>query len=80
MPAGVFKQKCLALIDQVATTHRPIVVSKRGKAVVRLIPVETDREIEERILAGLRRGEGGMRVDEQIFLKPTEELAGWDPA
>ena len=29
--AGEFKQKCLALIDQVATTGAPIVISKYGK-------------------------------------------------
>ena len=79
VPAGVFKQKCLALIDEVARTHRPIVVSKRGKPVARLVPLETDREIEERILTDLRQGKGGMLVDERTFLKPTEDLAGWNP-
>jgi prevent-host-death family protein len=77
VPAGVFKQKCLALIDEVARTHRPVAISKRGKVVAQLAPVETDEQIEERVLARLREGDGGMLVDEATFLGPTEELAGW---
>ncbi len=80
VPAGVFKQKCLALIDEVARTHRPILVTKRGKPVARLVPADSDREIERKILADLRRGQGGMLVDERAFLEPTEKLAGWKQA
>jgi prevent-host-death family protein len=35
--AGEFKAKCLALLDEVADTGQPILVTKRGKQVV---PVE----------------------------------------
>lgn len=38
--ATEFKATCLALIDEVARTRRPIVVSKRGRPVARLIPVD----------------------------------------
>ena len=51
IPAGRFKQHCLSIIDQVARTHRPVVISKRGKPMARLVPVEADEEIERRILA-----------------------------
>ena len=78
VPAGEFKQKCLAIIDTVATTHEPVVISKRGKPVARLVPVESDADIEARILAKLRAGEGGMLVDEKTFLAPTSEIAGWN--
>lgn len=78
VPAGEFKQKCLAIIDEVASTHQPIIISKYGKPVARLMPLETDQETEARVLTELRRGEGGMLVDEQTFLEPTEKLAGWD--
>jgi prevent-host-death family protein len=40
VPAGEFKQRCLALLDQVAETGMPIVVTKRGKPVARVVPVE----------------------------------------
>ncbi len=77
IPAGRFKQQCLAIIDNVAKTHKPIIISKRGKPVARLAPFESEGEIEERILSTLRSGEGGILVDESTFLQPTTELAGW---
>lgn len=77
IPAGQFKQHCLAIIDQVARTHRPVVITKRGKPMARLVPVATDDEIEREILARLREGEGGMLVDEQTFLEPSSQIAGW---
>ena len=40
VPAGQFKARCLALLDQVAETGEPVVVTKRGKPVARLLPVE----------------------------------------
>ena len=75
--AGEFKQKCLALIDQVAATGAPIIISKYGKPVARLMPLESPEETEQRILAALRSGNGGMLVDETTFLAPTAEIAGW---
>ena len=75
--AGEFKQKCLALIDQVAATGAPIIISKYGKPVARLMPLESPEEIEQRILAALRSGNGGMLVDEATFLAPTAAIAGW---
>jgi prevent-host-death family protein len=40
IPAGEFKARCLALLDEVAQTGMPLLVTKRGKAVARLVPVE----------------------------------------
>ena len=77
IPAGRFKQQCLAIIDTVARTHKPIAISKRGKPVARLTPFESERDIEERILSTLRSGEGGILVDEETFLQPTTDIAGW---
>lgn len=75
--AGEFKQKCLALIDQVAATGAPVIISKYGKPVARLMPLESPEETEERILAALRSGAGSMLVDQETFLSPTSEIAGW---
>jgi prevent-host-death family protein len=41
IPAGEFKQRCLALLDQVAETGMPIVVTKRGRPVARIVPIES---------------------------------------
>ena len=57
IPAGVFKQGGLRLLDEVAETHREIVITKRGEPVARLVPVKQERA--EEILATLR-GRAGM--------------------
>jgi len=43
--AGKFKAECLALLDEVAKTGRPIVVTKRGKPVARMVPIEPPRSL-----------------------------------
>jgi prevent-host-death family protein len=42
MPAGQFKAQCLAVLDDVQTTREPVIVTKRGKAVAKMVPMETD--------------------------------------
>ncbi len=39
IPAALFKAECLKLMDQVAKTREPIVITKRGKPVAQLAPV-----------------------------------------
>jgi prevent-host-death family protein len=39
IPAGEFKAHCLKLLDDVQQTRRPIVITKRGKPVARLVPL-----------------------------------------
>ncbi len=39
MSATEFRAKCLALIDEVAETGREIVITKRGRALARLVPL-----------------------------------------
>lgn len=42
MQAGEFKAKCLALMDDIQSSGEPIVVTKRGKPVVKVIPYTAD--------------------------------------
>ena len=37
--AGEFKAKCLQLLDEVESTREPIVVTKFGKPVAKLVPM-----------------------------------------
>ncbi len=37
--AAEFKARCLKLIDEVAATHEPLVITKRGKPVARVVPI-----------------------------------------
>lgn len=39
IPAGEFKATCLAILDRVARTGEPVVVTKRGKPVVEVVPI-----------------------------------------
>jgi prevent-host-death family protein len=41
LPAGEFKAKCLQLMDQVAESGNGIVITKRGRPVARLVPIES---------------------------------------
>ncbi|MGA9308537.1 MAG: type II toxin-antitoxin system Phd/YefM family antitoxin [Candidatus Sulfotelmatobacter sp.] len=40
IPAGEFKAQCLAIMDQVLRSGEPVVVTKHGKPVVKLVPAE----------------------------------------
>jgi prevent-host-death family protein len=39
--ASEFRTHCPALLNQVAHTRRPLVVTKRGKSVAKIIPAES---------------------------------------
>jgi prevent-host-death family protein len=40
MPAGQFKAKCLAVMDEVQAKRIPVLVTKNGKPVAKLVPLE----------------------------------------
>jgi prevent-host-death family protein len=44
IPAAVFKAECLHLMDEVARTGRPVIITKHGKAVAQLAPIPVQRE------------------------------------
>ncbi len=40
MPAGEFKARCLAVMDRVSQTGEPVLITKHGKPVAKLVPAE----------------------------------------
>lgn len=38
--AGEFKAKCLGLLDEVERNRKEIIITKRGRAVARLLPAD----------------------------------------
>lgn len=42
MAAAQFKSQCLAVMDRVARSGRPVVITKHGKPVVKLVPATQD--------------------------------------
>jgi prevent-host-death family protein len=67
--AAEFKANCLRLMDEVAQQRRPIIITKRGKPVAKLVPV--DKEAVE--LFG--RMAGSIKICGDI-IGPIED-AGW---
>ena len=43
MPAGEFKARCLQVMDQVNRTKTPVIITKRGKRIAKLVPVESEQ-------------------------------------
>jgi prevent-host-death family protein len=44
IPAGLFKAKCLAIMDRVQKTGESVLITKRGKPVARLLPAASEAE------------------------------------
>jgi prevent-host-death family protein len=65
--AARFKAECLALLDEVAATGQPIEVTKRGKPVARVVPVEEPPSLI---------GSVKILVSEDELLAPIDEV--WD--
>ena len=78
IPAGVFKAKCLKLMDEVAVTGEELVITKRGKPVARLVPATEERPS----LFGSMKGTVNILGDifEPIWERRWEEdmLRSWD--
>jgi prevent-host-death family protein len=70
IPAGQFKARCLALIDQVNQTHQVITITKRGKPVARLVPLEEEKP------RNLYGSFAGHVVEEGDIVSPTGEEWG----
>ena len=43
--AGDFKSKCLKLLDSVAASRQPLVITKRGKAMAKLVPMPPETSL-----------------------------------
>jgi prevent-host-death family protein len=43
MPASVFKARCLSVMNDIQATGEPVIVTKRGKPVVKVIPAEPEK-------------------------------------
>jgi prevent-host-death family protein len=67
--AAEFKANCLRLMDDVARQRRPIIITKRGKPVAKLVPLEQ----EPIDLFGYMAGTAKICGD---IISPIED-AGW---
>ena len=44
MAAGAFKVHCLAVMDEVQSKRETVLITKRGKPVAKLVPVENEKD------------------------------------
>ena len=44
MRASAFKARCLAVMNDIQATGEPVIVTKRGKPVVKVIPAEPEKD------------------------------------
>ena len=59
IPAGEFKAKCLAIIDEVHDRHEQVIITKYGKPMARLEPVDE----RPKSLFGFMKGRGRITGD-----------------
>lgn len=65
--AGEFKARCLRLLDEVSEGGGELVITKRGRPVARLVPVDDDPSLH---------GSVTYNVSDEELLAPIE--ADWD--
>jgi prevent-host-death family protein len=44
IPAGRFKVHCLSVMDEVQSKREPVLITKRGKPVAKLVPVNQEKD------------------------------------
>ena len=52
MSAGSFKSKCLAVMDEVQAKCETVIITKHGKPVAKLVPVNAEKDEIYDFLAG----------------------------
>jgi len=78
IPATEFKARCLELMDRVAERHETYVITKRGRPVAKLVPLEREPVVS---IFGWLRAKGSITGD--IFSPAfppgaRESLREWD--
>jgi prevent-host-death family protein len=79
MPAGEFKAKCLAVMDEVKASGQEVIVTKHGKPVARLAPLEgqVQKESPEAIF-GCLSGIATIVGDPDAWIEPLIPAEDWD--
>ena len=77
MAAGEFKAKCLAVMDEVQAKREMIVITKHGKPVAQLGPIQQEQAGEDPIF-GFMRGKGRIVGDPMDLVKPVFAAEEWD--
>ena len=71
IPARKFKTICLAVMDEVQATGEPVLVTKHGKPVVKLVPAKTKDDSIFGYMAGKAKIVGDI-------ISPITPIEDWD--
>jgi prevent-host-death family protein len=70
MAAAKFKEQCLAVMEQISKTREPVLITKRGKPVAKLVPADSS---PDKFLGRLR---GVIKIVGDIE-SPVEPREAW---
>ena len=62
MAAGEFKVHCLRVMDEVQSKRQAVLITKRGKPVAKLVPVEKEKDD----IFGFLKGKGKIEIKGDI--------------
>lgn len=71
MPAGKFKARCLSVMDDVNATGEPVIITKRGTPVAKIVPVASKKQNLFGFMAGQFRIVGDIE-------SPVVPLKEWE--
>jgi prevent-host-death family protein len=71
IPAGKFKAQCLAVMDEVQATGEPVLVTKHGKPVIKLVPARAKDDNFFGFMAGKAKILGDI-------VSPVTPIEDWD--
>lgn len=66
-----FSEKVLSIINSVVHSHQPVMISDRGKVLVKIVPISHQ---EHESWLGCMKGKGNITGD---IISPAEETANW---
>lgn len=78
MGAAAFKAHCLQVMEKVRRTRRPVVITKRGVPIVKVVPADPRQPFKLGALAGMFSSQGD--IVQPVVPKEAwaEHLREWD--
>jgi antitoxin (DNA-binding transcriptional repressor) of toxin-antitoxin stability system len=77
MAAGEFKAKCLAIMDELNETGRPLIITKRGVPVMKAVPIRNAKKKKDDFFGRLK-GIVEIVGDPDDLITPIFPLEDWD--
>ena len=71
--AAEFRRKCFTILDQVNSTHREVIITKRGRPIAKIVHV--DQENKKDPFLGALSGTGQTLED---LTKPVIDSTEWE--